>query len=227
MRPSKNEPLSQESQSTWSPLRRRIVSVVICLHLIIVGIAMSANLSSSTIQRNLLDGLAPYVQTLNYRMELVPVELTHGNEVEGPFRLELHPAGNSPEEWREFPAFNANPFLIRRFSEIAKQLAYAAENQNEEFVIELTTSVLKNLMNQDRPWSLPYEADQIRVLRKFVPSREVYAAIQAGLMERPEPFIHYQAQIVRVSDDEIALVPILETTRAAKSIKPAPTKSTP
>ncbi len=46
-------------------------------------------------------------------------------------------------------------------------------------------------------------------------------------MERPEPFIHYQAQIVRVSDDEIALVPILETTRAAKSIKPAPTKSTP
>ena len=188
---------------------------------------MSANLSSSTIQRQCLDWLSPYVQSLHYRMELVPVELTHGNEVEGPFRIELHPVDNGPEDWREFPSANADPFLVKRFSEIAKQLAYAAENQNDEFVVELTTSVLKSLMKDGNPWKPTYDADQVRILRKFVPSRDIYAAIKAEQLERPAPYVHYQAQIVRVSDDEIVLVPQLDATRAAKSLNAPSTSKLP
>lgn len=202
---------------TW---KRSIVSAILALHLLLVLSALAANLSSSSIQRKLLNLAQPYLKTFNWQLGLVPIELTHGNEVSDPFFIQVHYEGEPPDRWEKGPWHEGRGEARNRTGRFAQAIAFRAERAKEEIdqedvVLQLLTSLLKSDRKQ-RPSS---HIDRVRVIREIVYSREqLIMQMQAGENMFPPIAIHFDANVVWISDDEVSLQQQVESRKSSKSI---------
>ena len=85
------------NQPRWT----RWIGPLAMVHFSLIALALSANLSPSALQSQLLQWFAPYLRTANWELGQVPLELTHGTELEGPYRVEVLTSDSPAGEWSE------------------------------------------------------------------------------------------------------------------------------
>lgn len=84
-----------------------LISLMIVLHIFAIVLSMSGNMSPSLLQQRLRYLLSPYLIGLNWYMDFVPVELTHGIETDGLWRLQIRDTSVS-NEWQTITPGNAS-----------------------------------------------------------------------------------------------------------------------
>jgi hypothetical protein len=198
------------NQPRWA----RWIGPLAILHFSLIALALSANLSPSALQSQLLQWFAPYLRTANWELGQVPLELTQGNELEGPFRVEVLTADSPAGEWSEYPwsSLNLQRPLRDRF---AKQFAFLGIQQ-EEAAFALASSLARSY-----PQRFP-ALKSLRVLRLPTETREEWIYRQEGL-EATAPEVCFEADAVRLGPAEITWVPRQESRRSSRSLqKPSP-----
>jgi hypothetical protein len=76
-----------------------LISLAIVLHLFAIILSMSGNMSPSLLQQRLRYLLSPYLIGFNWYMDFVPVELTHGDENDGLWWIQIRDTAVS-NDWQ-------------------------------------------------------------------------------------------------------------------------------
>ena len=140
---------SATSNSKESSAQREVVSggtgfvsLLIVLHLVCVGIALTSNLYRSSLQGRLIGVLRPYLGLLNLDPDFTPYHLTHGQPLDEDHFLEvevLSPSGQTRRETLE--RVDRWGFAGRRYRRLAYLMAYHAKAENDHINAALARAV--------------------------------------------------------------------------------------
>lgn len=83
------------------------ISLALTIHLFAIAVSMSGNMSPSMLQQRLRFLLSPYLIGLNWYMDYVPVELTHGVDTDGQWWIQLRDSSLS-NDWKTITPGNAS-----------------------------------------------------------------------------------------------------------------------
>jgi hypothetical protein len=76
-----------------------LISLALVVHLFAIVVSMSGNMSPSLLQQRLRYLLSPYLIGLNWYMDFVPIELTHGVETDGLWWIQIRDTSVS-NDWQ-------------------------------------------------------------------------------------------------------------------------------
>lgn len=130
------------------PLVRNVVSLLLCIHLFCVFVALAANsVSVSQLHSRLSGKLGLYTQSLNFEPsfshdpsanvnDVVPYFLTYAREQDVDHRIEVLPEGKNPDDAGQWIVISAGGFHAgedyKRQQRLARQLAFHGGNQANE-----------------------------------------------------------------------------------------------
>ena len=129
--PSKSSDASDESIGLPESALRTVVSLVLFIHLFLVFLCLTSNLSISMVQSRLLGVFGPYTQFLNLDLNFTPYHLTHATINDVDHRIEVLPKGadeNDDEQWTVLPDVGLQGSDRRqRYQRLAHVLSVLAE----------------------------------------------------------------------------------------------------
>lgn len=208
---------SEDPPSTPVPPGKPLISLLLTLHLGIVALALSTNLTASLLQQALRGLCAPYTQLLNIDLDFTPYHLTHATEADVDHRLEILPAGSDPEgrDWIVLPDVGwRGGERYRRYQRLAESLALRATTEDPE-VSSIAAAVATHYLNREH-----LEPGRLRVQRHMLQSPEAVASGSEAERDPNHPAYFdraYDAHVV-VDGDQVSVVPIPVRSDAAQPV---------
>ncbi len=197
-----------DAGSTLGETARSVCSVVICVHLFAVAVALSANLNRSPLQDRILNakGFRSYLQLLHWDSPyLVGYQLTHAMEAEDNHRLVLEPiagANGTGDPGVVYPGDDLwrAGFRAQRVRNLLGRLAAYTEQDDGEALSEFVGAVHGSLRGSGSSTS----AVRMRVVRlERLTPLPLDAQLDGDREERQEVFVgdawRDTAGIVRVN----------------------------
>jgi len=186
-----------------SPLVKRIASLAVVVHLIVITVAYLAVVRSSGVQGRIVDGLAPYLATFHWApegnaadavaAEGVAFHLARGDGAERVYRLQVA-SGEKPDEqsqWREATwVAEGGSERARRYQRFLAAVADLGVNDQNALAGRLILPALRS----------DTDADWVRIIR--LPN------LMTNVVQDAEP-APYTAAILR-GDDGMRLVRVPE-----------------
>lgn len=206
-----------DERAVSTPSGRPLITVLLILHLGAVFLFLTTNLSSSLLQDALRRICAPYAQPLNLDLDYTPYHLTHATDADVDHRLEILPAGSSPESdaWVALPDVGwRGGERYRRYQRLAESLALRATNEDPS-AGTLAQAAAAHFLNREEMVPI-----RLRVRRHMLQSPE---AIQSGSAAERDPNhpayfeSAYDAHVV-VDGDQVHVVPIPVRSDAAQPV---------
>lgn len=114
---------------------RTFLSLLIVIHLFLVGVSVGSNYAPAAWQLQLLSRFRFYTRLLNFDLDSTPYHLTHASEFDVDHRIEVLPAnkaGDAAENWIVLPepAFHGCD-SYQRYQRLASQWALEAQNEGD------------------------------------------------------------------------------------------------
>jgi hypothetical protein len=197
------------------------IRVCLVFHVLVVTLALTTNMASSEVQRDLLWLASPYLKSLYWNMNLVPIELTHGNELDGPFSIQVHRAADPEDRWLSFDTLQPDPSPVEATKSrdlwsgrFAQRTAFLLAEDDHAPLTRVLTSVIQSCESKAESADI----DQIRIVRWLVPNRSEFRSAPRearALMRQPE--VLFGAQVVSLDSKELMLVPTIESHRSSKA----------
>lgn len=119
---------------------RTIVTLLLVIHLFLVGVSVGSNFAPADWQLQVLSNFRFYTRLLNFDLDLtpfqsVPFHLTHATEFDVDHRIEVLPEGESPESpesWLVLPSDDyRGSDAYQRYQRLAAQWANAAQTEGD------------------------------------------------------------------------------------------------
>ncbi|HIA19817.1 MAG TPA: hypothetical protein EYN70_10445 [Planctomycetaceae bacterium] len=123
-----------------------VVSLLLLIHLVCVGIALSSNLHRSTLQARLMKVLQPYLGLVNLDPDFTPYHLTQGQPLDDDHFLEIELVAernsstaivDSKKDRVTLEGGNRWGFARRRYRRLAYAIAYHARAENDHLTAAL------------------------------------------------------------------------------------------
>ena len=196
---------------------RKLISAGIGIHVLLVGLAMAANLAPSQLQTAVLAIFSPYLKTLNLELGLVPVELTHNfAELEGPFRFQVQFQGDSAERWKDVARIFQGASDRMRLQRLGREIAALQIEERDNEVAELFSQLVRGIRQTDSG----KEIARIRLQREIIFNRTDFNSPEYETLKEDDKMIKmFQAKVITI-DNETSLIQELEDRRASKSVLP-------
>jgi len=126
------------------------ISLAIALHLFCMLISMSGNMSPSLLQQRLRYLLSPYLIGLNWYMDYVPLELTHGIETDGLWWIQIRDPKVS-QDWTSItPTTGSYQESTHRIRQIARLTGLMTLQQRTDEASVLLAGLLSRESSQGR-----------------------------------------------------------------------------
>lgn len=223
------------SAETPSPQIRRLVSLVVAVHLGGLLIALSANLAPSFLHGQIQPWLALVHVTTGQDYVMLPLELTHAARMDSPLVVELRTAGET--QWRRVPLpkvrqrsrpsadllnTEPTPLLMNRsrWPNVGRLIAWIAlEQPDSEVLPEFLMQSLKYAAARN-DWG---EVSEVRLMQPHLLSFDEMLMVERGqaalISDDLQGEVLYSASVVRGPRGELGLVPHQEPVRTSKPIR--------
>ena len=133
------------------------VSLLLFIHLVCVGVALTSNLHRSSLQARLIEVLQPYLGLVNLDPDFTPYHLTQGQPLDDDhfLEVELVTSSNSSKA-----AIDSQPILVtldrgnrwgfarRRYRRLAYTIAYHARAENDHLTAALARAAAGLVLEQ-------------------------------------------------------------------------------
>lgn len=222
--PATNRPAEEPADSTandtlpqqHNPDAPQIVlSVAIVIHFAMLLFALMANLAPSFWQGLWMERLSPYLVTVHQSYGAIPLELTHGVDIDFPLKFEVRE--DATNQWKEVLTNVQSPQQTR-WTSLSRIVSLIVEDQpDSEMLTELSFQMLRHVEAREKK-----SFDAVRWLRPHVPTFDEDAVIRAGqgtLIENDlQNEVIFSAVVVRGEEAVMGLVPQQEASRTAPAV---------
>lgn len=199
--------------------QKRLANAFIVVQFAVLALSLSANLSPSALQGDLLDWAEYYTIPTAQDYGAVPLELTHGESLDFPVAFQAQYA-DEPGAWvpLRLPGVTLGEqrpiqWSHSRWPNLSRsvRLLYGDTGDPEPFAI-LASALLKS-QGESQPI-------QVRAVAPSVISFAQFQNVQEANLTVAEAFndsVIYTADVVLLDDGQWSLVPVEESQRTAKS----------
>lgn len=227
--PAAEPPLEPDSTAATTnagrltPAQQGLVSGCLVVHLGILLLSLSANLSPSFLQLEMLSWTSMYSVTTAQDYGAVPLEWTHGESLDFPMLIEVHQQGQPQDRWTTLELPNVTVSSQRpvqwsasRWSNVSRsvRLLYN-DTQASEILAELAARRLATA-----PESLSSDVDRIRVVSAVVVDYAQHQEAMANQLSIAEAFddeVLFVADVLKTTNGQVVLVPAEEAMRTSKA----------
>lgn len=207
---------SNSSEVAYDGIGRKvqwILSSIFVLHFMALLVALSSNRAPSYLQGELMNWLAPYLTTTHQSYGSIPLQLTHGEQVDFPLQVEWLADGD--------PNWQAEASLTQagaRWTSFARVIQVIGIDLPEsEILSELGLKLVKQIEARES-----VAVREIRFVVNHVLSFDEDLAIATGreelLSDDRQPAIVFDAVVVRQADSPIGLIPQQDASRTSKAV---------
>lgn len=200
------------------PRQRILASVLIAGQLGLLLFSLLANLSPSILQDRISAIAGVYLVTTAQDYGAVPIELSHGEVLEVPMRIEVHQAGEAADRWTTlFPTPSTPAHQWPNVSRLMRLIA--TEIPDSEILSELVARAIAISSPRD-----VQDADYVRITAPYMASYDEFSIAGEGRSENirmlyPDSVV-FSAKIVQSSDGDLLLIPNQDPSRTSKSQRP-------
>lgn len=203
--------------NTPNETNRAWLSIWVVVHFFILIVCLIHNSGSSLLINRLNQLFTPYSILLAQDYGAKQFALSSGLPKAFPHKLQCHPIAAGADEWEaiEPEAFPVLASIDQRWSNVQGMLALAAFEDNEELIYVVFDHVA-------RPRAA--NIDAVRLVRSATLSFAQNEMLREGKLpaEDLREVVLYEARVVTMSDSQVKLLPVLEPTRRAASVKGNP-----
>ena len=190
-------------------------SLAITLHLISVGIALSGNLHRSLLQGRALRVLRPYLQLLHLDPDGVPLWLTHGDEDDAGYQIQVLPVGGQREDasqWQRVDAGVRGLETRLRWQKMGRFLAVLAREDDEDTSARIASDISRYCLLQN-----DLRISGIRCIRHLLQRPEEVDGANEARRNPDDPTFLQVAYEARVLINDAGMVRIIKTSSAAET----------
>ncbi len=129
---------------------RAIISILLFVHLFVIVVCLSANLSPSPLQQRLLGVFAPYARLLNFDIGGIRLFLTHASDRDVDHRIEVvhaHGDASDSEKWESIARGVRGGERMQRYQRLADTLA--AVREDEEAAALIVEGIARSYLDTD------------------------------------------------------------------------------
>ena len=204
-------PPPEEAARPSEPFRT-VASLLLCIHLFCISLAVWANFSPSPLLYDVLDRLRAYTTLLNFNLNYTPYHLTHGTVEDVDDRIEVLPQGKDAaqaEQWIALPDVGwRGSDRYKRYQRLAEVMSYYA--QDEERSARLASSVAEHFLSVAN-----IQPAQIRSRKHLLLTMQDYAAAGEPDPDGPQQWLTPYAANVVISGDEVEVIAVSEQGEVA------------
>ncbi|RMF44295.1 MAG: hypothetical protein D6753_02950 [Planctomycetota bacterium] len=190
-----------------------------CLHWVLIVLALSSNLAPSMLQGMLLEWTSPYLYATHQAYGAVPLEITHGESIDRTLLVETqdeHGTWWPVDLGQQMPREGELRWTKSRWSQVSRVFRIIAnELSDAEILAEVALALVRH-----QEATLGKEVHAVRLIEMPVPSYDEYMAVAddgpAALVEVIDPQVIYQASVARRGELILGVTPVLPEFRVAR-----------
>jgi hypothetical protein len=209
------------AQTIPNRLRTPLV-VLVLLHFCVLIFCLTSSYRLSGLAIEWLGYLSPYAVTTNMRMDLQPLAITNPSALETPLIVEFGSKDtNAWKRWPDDSRLGNKPGVTRlREQRYLGQISGLMEVRSEDGILNVIAAMHSDIQSQHPSQSL----DRVRISMRPVVRAEEWEYAQRfsktdQLPEALQPEVMVSANIVRMKDSSIRVLPQIEDFRTAPTIK--------